>query len=58
MLLIFVTPSTSFATVSPNFSAISFLVPSVSSITSCNRADIIVSLSAFIVVKIFATSNG
>jgi len=40
-----VTPSTSSATILPNFSTISSLVKSVSSITSCNRAAMSVSAS-------------
>ena len=55
---IFVTPSTKLATSSPNsFLTVSY-VTLVSSIVSCNKPVVIVALSNFSSVKIFATATG
>ena len=55
---IFVTPSTKSATSSPNSFLIVSYVAKVSSIVSCNNPVVIVALSNFKSVKIFATSIG
>ena len=54
----FVTPSTKFATSSPNsFFTVSY-VTFVSSIVSCNKPVVIVALSSFNSVRILATARG
>ena len=55
---ILVTPSTKSATSSPNSPLIVSYVAYVSSIVSCNKPVVIVALSNFKSVKIFATSIG
>ena len=55
---IFVTPSTKFATSSPNSFFTVSNVTLVSSIVSCNKPVVIVALSSFNSVKIFATATG
>ena len=55
---IFVTPSTKSATSSPNSPLIVSYVAKVSSIVSCNNPVVIVALSNFKSVNIFATSIG
>ena len=53
-----VTPSTKFATSSPNLFLLSHKATFVSSIVSCNKPVVIVALSNFRSVNIFATAIG